>query len=494
MDLSRVAPALAAPLVLSAIGLLIFYLQIRIHLRSAGFRGPLWGAMIALCAAVYAVGDFVSGTATSLPFARLSTQLQYSSLVLVVLCLAGYTASYLALRQRRVHLAAGTLSIVLVVLIWATDLVATRAVQPASYLLLPGRQIQTTLGILELPLIAAIFAGGVVIMGFWITHRGRMRVSRLVIGAFVFWLAVGLHDGLVTGLDLYVPPLPLLEYGMIGFSFAVLSQSLRDYFATFDLAERRRVELERATVQAEAANRAKTAFLANMSHELRTPLNHVIGFTELVVSRELGALNARQAEYLSDALASGRHLLALINDVLDLSKVEAGKMALALAEVDLGSLLEQSMSVMADKATEKQLMLETRIGTLPRIAADERKLRQVLLNLLSNAVKFTPPGGRVTLAARPTEASGGAPGVEIAVIDTGIGLRAEDLERIFRPFEQVEDSASRSFPGTGLGLSLSRELVRLHGGSIRAQSPGVGAGSTFTFLLPVTPARPGGPC
>jgi signal transduction histidine kinase len=247
-------------------------------------------------------------------------------------------------------------------------------------------------------------------------------------------------------------------------------------------------QLNHAKAVAETANRAKSDFLANMSHELRTPLNHIIGFTEIVVGKNLGDLNEIQEEYLNDALNSGQHLLSLINDILDLSKVEAGKMQLTPSDINLRLLLESSLMMFKEKAREQGIQLYTAIDSIPEsIKTDKRKLKQILYNLLSNAVKFTPDGGQVRLSARlsvtgedkrPSE-------VEIGVSDTGIGLLKEDLNSIFSPFEQVEQTRSRRFHGTGLGLSLSKRLVELLGGRIWAESEGEGSGSTFKFVLPL---------
>jgi PAS domain S-box-containing protein len=276
-----------------------------------------------------------------------------------------------------------------------------------------------------------------------------------------------------------------------------------------DITERKRVEGEllRAKEAADAANKAKSEFLANMSHELRTPLNHIIGFTELVVDKQCGDLNEQQREYLNDALQSSRHLLSLINDVLDLSKVEAGKLQLEVAEIRLRELLQGSLSMVKEKAMKHRIRLLSDIDGIPEaIQADERKLKQILYNLLSNAVKFTPDGGSVVLSTRylsfregqwfsPDGQSVGLPLVgddlvkkgkgliEISVQDSGIGIKGEDLQRIFNPFEQVESSASRRYQGTGLGLSLTKRLVELHGGRIWAESEGEGKGSKFILLI-----------
>jgi signal transduction histidine kinase len=240
--------------------------------------------------------------------------------------------------------------------------------------------------------------------------------------------------------------------------------------------------LEAAMERAQASDRMKSEFLANMSHELRTPLNHIIGFIELVADQAVGPLNATQEEYLNDVLGSSRHLLSLINDILDLTKIEAGKMALEVSEIGLPVMLKNSLVMIKEKALKHRIKLATRFFELPpTIRADERKLKQILHNLLSNAVKFTPDGGQVELEARGTD----GPGIEIVIRDTGIGMKATELERIFQPFEQGDNSAGRKYQGTGLGLALSKQMVELHGGRIWAESQGPGKGSTFCFILPI---------
>jgi signal transduction histidine kinase len=242
---------------------------------------------------------------------------------------------------------------------------------------------------------------------------------------------------------------------------------------------------------AERANRAKSEFLANMSHELRTPLNHIIGFTELVLNKKIGTLNASQEEYLQDVLHSSKHLLVVITDVLELARLETSKLELNLSEVDLKMLLEHSLAMVEGNSVKRSLHLSADIQGIPeRITADGRKLKQSIDKLLSNAVKFTPDGGSISLTAKrvtgrnPQSATGEY--IEISVTDTGIGIKEEDFVRIFDPFEQVEGSTSRKFQGTGLGLALTKRVVELHGGQIWAKSAGEGRGSTFTFILPIS--------
>jgi signal transduction histidine kinase len=251
-------------------------------------------------------------------------------------------------------------------------------------------------------------------------------------------------------------------------------------------------ESKMLAVKAEAANRSKSEFLANMSHELRTPLNHIIGFTELVSGKDCGEINAVQEEYLNDVLRASRHLLSLINDILDLSKIEAGKMDLDMAEVSIRDLLSNSLSMVKEKALKHGIRMSLTVESAPeRMMADERKLKQVMYNLLSNAVKFTPDGGRIEVGGairngngRPDRATDGKT-LAVWVKDTGIGIEPHDLDRIFAPFEQVESSISRKFQGTGLGLALTRKMVELHGGCIQARSAGKDQGSVFEFTLPV---------
>jgi GAF domain-containing protein len=242
-------------------------------------------------------------------------------------------------------------------------------------------------------------------------------------------------------------------------------------------------EIEDKSRQIEAANRHKSEFLANMSHELRTPLNAIIGFSEVLQEKLFGELNEKQAEYTDDILTSGRHLLSLINEILDLSKVEAGRMELELAPFDLPLAIDNARTFVRERAMKHGVTLDVdvdeRIGDY---VGDERKIKQILLNLLSNAVKFTPEGGRVGINARQMDGS-----VEISVSDTGIGIAPEDQPKIFEEFRQVGSDYSHKVEGTGLGLTLAKKFVELHGGKIWVESE-VGKGSTFAFTLPEKPA------
>ena len=253
---------------------------------------------------------------------------------------------------------------------------------------------------------------------------------------------------------------------------------------TRNVTELKRYEaaLMAARSAAEDANAAKSVFLATMSHELRTPLNAILGFSELIRDQAFGPVGTeRYAEYAGDIHASGRHLLDLITAILDISKIEAGKLELDLHRVFLRQALEQCLHFVAPRAESGGLILAGELGeTLPDICADERAVRQMVLNLLSNAVKFTPAGGRVTLRA----AADGPGWVEIAVVDSGIGIPEDQLDRVLRPFEQLDNSYTRGAGGTGLGLALVKALADLHGGTFHLASA-VGHGTTASIRLPV---------
>ncbi len=242
---------------------------------------------------------------------------------------------------------------------------------------------------------------------------------------------------------------------------------------------------EQEKIRAEEANRSKSEFLANMSHELRTPLNAINGFSEIMLREMFGPLgDERYVGYTNDILSSGQHLLELINDILDMSKIEAGKMTLQTEATDAAELVEQCLRIVRGRADERQLQLRADVSDLPEIELDPRAFKQVVINLISNAVKFTPEGGHVTVRGFLSGV-----GVAFQVADTGIGIAAEDLPRLGRPFEQIESQHSKSYQGSGLGLALSRSLIELHGGSLTIEST-LGEGTTVSFVLPISQDQP----
>ena len=242
---------------------------------------------------------------------------------------------------------------------------------------------------------------------------------------------------------------------------------------------------EVAMTRAEAANQAKSEFLANMSHELRTPLNAINGFSEIMSAEMFGPLgDHRYKGYAADILKSGQHLLSLINDILDMAKIEAGKMTLHYEPVALRDVCEDAVRLMRGKIEEAGLSLSLQSGDLPEIEADYRGVKQVLLNLISNAVKFTPEGGSITLSVQRFHGPSGEERVRIACADTGIGIAAADIERLAQPFEQVEGQHSKTTQGTGLGLALTKALIEMHGGALTIESR-QGEGATVSFDLPV---------
>ncbi len=317
---------------------------------------------------------------------------------------------------------------------------------------------------------------------------------------------VGLFPGSQATVD--APSLNALSIVLANTAYALESATLytmlRDNMNNLEQkVDERTRELQSARQQAETANKTKSAFLANMSHELRTPLNATIGFTDVVLSKNFGPLNEEQEEYLGYVLQSSKHLLELINDILDLSKVEADKMELDQSDVAIRNLLSNSLIMVKELAHRRGVQLRDKFAeNLPvTVRVDERKLKQIIYNLLSNSIKFTPAGGSVTIAACISSTPSEFPPetldkfvkmgqstrqyLMITVFDTGLGLKPDDLKRIFNPFEQADNSETRDFEGTGLGLALTRKLLELHGGDIWAESDGLGKGSAFHVVLPL---------
>jgi len=278
------------------------------------------------------------------------------------------------------------------------------------------------------------------------------------------------------------------------------------FAAARDVTELKLIEqaLQQKNVELEAASRMKSEFLANMSHELRTPLNAIMGFSEVLRDGLLGEMSDKQRKFIGDIFNSGTHLLSLINDILDLSKVEAGKMTLDLESVELSPLLANSFNIVREKAASRHVRLELDAAEeLGVIQADARKVKQILYNLLSNAVKFTNEDGQVTLRARrvlhdgvgrrssswigrsfPVAGDEFAEFLEMSVTDSGIGISREGLERLFQPFSQIDSGLARKFGGAGLGLAMVKRLAELHGGTVAVESA-VGEGSCFTVWLPL---------
>jgi len=262
-------------------------------------------------------------------------------------------------------------------------------------------------------------------------------------------------------------------------SYAGLEQQVQE--RTSALAQALR-ELDDQTHELEAASHHKSAFLANMSHELRTPLNAIIGFSQVLRRGLFGEINEKQAEYLDDILVSSRHLLSLIDDVLDLSKVEAGQIELRVAPFSLPETLERGLTTVRERALRGDVHIALSLGPgVDTVVGEERRIRQVVFNLLSNAVKFTPAGGAIEVTARRVDGE-----VRVAVRDDGPGIALEDQVRIFEEFQQAA-AGEEQREGTGLGLALSKRLVELHDGRIWVESA-PGKGSTFVFTIPVRSA------
>jgi two-component system CheB/CheR fusion protein len=257
-----------------------------------------------------------------------------------------------------------------------------------------------------------------------------------------------------------------------------------------DITDRREIEtgLEKAHEELKAlaaelkrTARVKSEFLANMSHELRTPLNSINGFSEVLYDETFGPLNEKQKQYVNNVLTSGKHLLLLINQILDMAKVEAGKMKLSLSNLPMKTLLNDISMLVADMVSKKKIEMVLEIAEdTPNIEADELKVKEIIYNLLSNAVKFTPDGRKIGMRSKKIGSE-----IEVVVWDTGVGIATENMGKIFEGFFRVDTPYSRVTEGTGLGLPLSRKLVELHGGKLSVESAGLNKGTSVRFTLPI---------
>ena len=271
--------------------------------------------------------------------------------------------------------------------------------------------------------------------------------------------------------------------------YETLDQKVKNRTADLQLANEelhaRKQELELLTKELMAANKLKSQFLANVSHELRTPLNSILGFSELLLEKSFGPLTGKQKDYASFIHGSGSHLLQLINTILDLSKIDSGRMEVHLENFSLKSLIDEIMGIVTPQAMDKEIDMKTHLDeSIDVIAADRSMVKQIFLNLLSNSLKFSEVGGRITLRTDAITGLGNQGAVKVTVTDTGIGIEKEDIEKIFGEFMQVDHSLTRKHGGTGLGLTLSKKMVELHGGEMTVESD-PGKMTSFIFTLPL---------
>jgi signal transduction histidine kinase len=315
------------------------------------------------------------------------------------------------------------------------------------------------------------------------TQQAYRKSRQVFIGIALGSIGLAIFLGYAISVSLMVPVEKIadrLQQIASGDFSKHVTVSNKDELGTLaDNLNRMNDELSELYIRIESANRHKSEFLAHMSHELRTPLNAVIGFSQMLEQQLFGELNEKQMEYVQDIHSSGQHLLSLINDILDLSKIDAGRMELDLSEFEIPLAIENALTLIKERAGRHGIAVSLEVDKrLNTFTGDERKFKQILLNLLSNAVKFTPDGGSIVVNARLDNGN-----IEIAVSDTGVGISPEDQAGVFEEFHQVRDDVSLASEGTGLGLTLTKRFVELHGGRIWVKSA-LGEGSTFTFVLP----------
>jgi signal transduction histidine kinase len=328
--------------------------------------------------------------------------------------------------------------------------------------------------------------------------RRRREGSIAMTVGFLLFVVVVVNDLLsATGIirSMFLTPIGLFIFIILQSGFLTLQYSRA--FETIDrqraelykhragleklVAERTR-KLEEAMRVAEQANAAKSDFLAHMSHELRTPLNHIYGFAQLLAGQKIGALNDKQREFLRDILNSGKHLLGLIDRVLDLTKVEAGRMEMDRSEYRLGEIVAESTTMLTGRAQSAGVSFSTEgFENVPPLYGDRMKIKQVIINILDNALKFSPDGGEVRISASLEEEGK----VTVRIADSGIGIEEAHYERVFEPMEQLSTIDSGRYSGAGLGMALARRYIELHRGKLTVWSEGLGKGTTFTIILPV---------
>lgn len=359
----------------------------------------------------------------------------------------------------------------------------------AMSMMTAGAGILAMTATLTAPLNAQYYAGLIMVVVYCGSLIGLRFTYSLAIAAFVFiaYQFVSLLVNPISSADYLNNNFFLFMATATGiFSSYMLETHIRTNYIAQKIIEEKNQVMKGLLDEAEAANRAKSEFLAVMSHELRTPLNAILGFSEMFKQQFMGPLAPKYIEYATDINDSGKHLLSIINDILDLAKAEAGKVDLSETVFDLNAVVEMTLRMCKQRADESNIALVFHPSQEPlAVYADERLVRQVALNLVSNAVKFTPAGGRVTIETSLSFETG----VKLSVKDTGIGIQAKDLDRVLRPFEQVESALSRRHGGTGLGLPYSKKIIEIHGGTLKLASQ-VNVGTTVRIELPASRVRP----